>query len=75
MGVAGRRGARTHSTQGDGGRMESAQRSIGIGASAPGADDGRRHGVSPVPLSAARRAAVGAPVLHANWRLERSDLY
>ena len=51
--------------------MESAQRSIVIGASAPGADDGRRHGVSPVPLSAARRAAVGAPRLHAHWRLER----
>ena len=54
--------------------MESAQRSIVIGASAPGADDGRRHGVSPVPLSAARRAAVGAPMLHAHWRLERRDL-
>ena len=55
--------------------MESAQRSIVLGASAPGADDGRRHGVSPVPLSAARRAAVGAPVLRANRRPERRDLY
>ena len=26
-------------------------------------------------LSAARRAAVRAPVLRANWRLERRDLY
>ena len=74
MGVAGRRGARTAHRETGEGRMESAQRSMVVGAAAPGADDGRRHGVSPVPLSAARRAAVGAPRLHAHWRLERRDL-